>query len=127
MCIFLLQVNWKANMQTCAQLGMRPIAFESPVEQSCLANLKLQKFPFNYNYWTSGSQEHSFGTFEWITDKGYEQMHSDLIWESKSPDYKTRGQRDCLKMKFYKSPIGNISVQLSDRMCNESFVLGCEV
>jgi len=115
-------------MQTCYQLGMRPIAFEKPSEQMCLANLKLEKWPLNFNYWTSGSQEQNFGYFNWVANDGYKELHRDLTWASKTPDYRTKnGTRNCLKMKFYKSATGNISIQLSDRMCSEKFVLGCEV
>jgi hypothetical protein len=114
-------------MQTCYQLGMRPITLEKPDEQLCLANLKLEKWPFNFNYWTSGSQELSFGYFNWVTDDSYKELHPDLTWAKKAPNYKKPGMRNCLRMKFYESAEGNMTIQLSDGMCNDKYVLGCEV
>jgi len=105
---------------------MRPIILETTEEQKCLESLEMEKWPKNYNYWTAGSQEGSFGYFNWCSEQGPTKLDTDLVWANKAPNYKGP-VKACMMMKFQKDKQDNITLQLSDRNCKDKYVFGCEV
>jgi len=106
---------------------MQPITVDNLSEQQCLANPIQQKWPINYNYWVSGTQEGSFGRFQWCT--GQESslpLDPNLQWAKSSPNYKAKGVRNCLQMR-YVTLNSSLSLQMADKNCADKLVAACEV
>jgi len=118
---------------------MRPIAFETLDELSCLSNFTSSEFSlankkgligalvenwkYNLNYWTGGSQSGCKGEWAWCSGSEVADLPDNLTWAFNQPDNKA-GADDCLQMRLFQNKSG---IALADRNCADKFVIACEV
>jgi len=135
------QGTWEQNYERCCSLGLSPIIIERIEELNCLSNFTkstnifkyfnplsnnvslLDKWAYNFNYWTGGTQKGCKGQWAWCSGSGNVPFPENLTWTFNQPDNKGGGD-DCIHMRLNQNDTG---VAISDRNCSDKFIIACEV
>jgi len=117
------QGTWQQNFDKCSSLGMQPIWFKNAAEMQCLAK-EMADWTLNWNYWTGGIQQDSWGMWGWCSAQGVAPFTDDgLRWAAGEPDNFKKSE-GCLQLRVLKNTTG---LAIFDKGCNAKYALACQV
>ncbi|XP_059488887.1 uncharacterized protein LOC132204410 isoform X2 [Neocloeon triangulifer] len=114
--------TWQQNWDTCCSLGMRPVWFQDASDMACLSNATKSNWTLNYNYWTAGRAQGSWGQWAFCAPHGPLTLPDSLSWAAGQPDNASPDEL-CLHMLFGKN---GANLTLSDRNCSHKYVIACQ-
>ncbi|XP_059482052.1 uncharacterized protein LOC132200543 [Neocloeon triangulifer] len=114
--------TWQQSWDTCNSLGMRPVWFQDASDMECLSNATKSNWTLNYNYWTAGRSQGSWGQWAWCTPNGPLILPDSLLWADGQPDNAIPDEM-CLHLRVGKN---GSDLALSDRNCSNKYVIACQ-
>ncbi|XP_059488805.1 uncharacterized protein LOC132204354 [Neocloeon triangulifer] len=114
--------TWQQSWDTCCSLGMRPVWFQDASDMACLSNATKSNWTLNYNYWTAGHAQGSWGQWAFCAPGGPLTLPDLLSWAAGQPDNASPDEL-CLHMQVGKN---GTNLTLSDRNCSHKYVIACQ-
>ncbi|XP_059488803.1 uncharacterized protein LOC132204352 [Neocloeon triangulifer] len=114
--------TWQQSWDTCCSLGMRPVWFQDASDMACLTNATKSNWTLNYNYWTAGRAQGSWGQWAFCAPGGPLTLPDSLSWAAGQPDNASPDEL-CLHMQVGKN---GANLTLNDRNCSHKYVIACQ-
>ncbi|XP_037810569.1 C-type lectin 37Db-like [Lucilia sericata] len=111
------QVSWYNAFLICRTLGGFLASYDSAQELADLSNYLISKYPLNYYWWLSGSDQDVEGKFFWY-NTGEAIKYAD--WSAGQPD-NMGGNEDCVHLWHLTK-----KYQMNDARCNMAMNYICQ-
>ncbi|XP_023309167.2 27 kDa hemolymph protein-like [Lucilia cuprina] len=115
--MFALSVTWYNAFLICRTLGGFLASYDSAQELADISNYLISKYPLNYYWWLSGSDQDVEGKFFWY-NTGEAIKYAD--WSDGQPD-NMGGNEDCVHLWHLTK-----KYQMNDARCNMSMNYICQ-